>query len=235
MGEKIYGYIRVSTREQHEDRQRLALDEFGVSRDYMFMDKLSGKNFDRPAWKNLMSLLRPDDLLVVKSIDRLGRNYEEMIEQWRIITKTKQADIFVIDTPILDTRGKRDLMGTLVADLVLVVMSYFAQSERDVNHQRQAEGIAAATARGVKLGRPPKQPPAAFFQLCRQWEKGDLSARSAAGKLGVTCNTFLKWAKDQRSKKCLKMRSKMCPEKRSGKRLEKVQKTLNGVQKSTLF
>lgn len=195
MGGKIYGYIRVSTREQHEDRQRLALDEFGVSRDCVFVDKLSGKNFDRPGWKRLIGLLRTDDLLVVKSIDRLGRNYEEMIEQWRIITKTKQADIFVIDTPILDTRGRRDLMGTLVADLVLVVMSYFAQSERELNHQRQAEGIAAAMAKGVKFGRPPKRPPAAFFGLHEQWERGNVSARCAAKQLGVACNTFLKWAR----------------------------------------
>lgn len=195
MDGKIYGYIRVSTREQHEDRQRLALDEFGVSRDCVFMDKLSGKNFDRPGWKRLMGLLRTDDLLVVKSIDRLGRNYEEMIEQWRIITKTKQADIFVIDTPILDTRGRLDLMGTLVADLVLVVMSYFAQSERELNHQRQAEGIAAALAKGVKFGRPPKRPPAEFFRLRKQWERGSISARRAAKQLGVACNTFLKWAR----------------------------------------
>lgn len=195
MDGKIYGYIRVSTRDQHEDRQRLALDEFGVSRDCVFMDKLSGKNFDRPGWKRLMGLLRTDDLLVVKSIDRLGRNYEEMIEQWRIITKTKQADIFVIDTPILDTRGRRDLMGTLVADLVLVVMSYFAQSERELNHQRQAEGIAAALAKGVKFGRPPKRPPTEFFRLRKQWERGSISARRAAKQLGVACNTFLKWAR----------------------------------------
>lgn len=195
MGEKIYGYIRVSTKEQHEDRQRLALEEFGVLRDCVFTDKLSGKNFDRPGWKRLMGLLRTDDLLVVKSIDRLGRNYEEMIEQWRIITKIKQADIFVIDTPILDTRGRRDLMGTLVADLVLVVMSYFAESERELNHQRQAEGIAAAMIKGVKFGRPPKQPPDEFFRLHMQWKKGGISARCAARKLGVACNTFLKWAR----------------------------------------
>lgn len=195
MSGKIYGYIRVSTREQHEDRQRLSLDEFGVSGDCVFMDKLSGKNFDRPGWKRLMGLLRTDDLLVVKSIDRLGRNYEEMIEQWRIITKKKQADIFVIDTPILDTRGRRDLMGTLVADLVLVVMSYFAESERELNHQRQAEGIAAAMIKGVKFGRPAKQPPDDFFRLHRQWKKGGVSARCAARKLGVSCNTFLKWAR----------------------------------------
>lgn len=194
MGNKIYGYIRVSTKEQREDRQRIALDAFGVPRENMFMDKISGKDFDRPAWKRLMATLRPDDLLVVKSVDRLGRNYVEMIDQWRLITKTMQVDIFVIDTPILDTRGKRDLMGTLVADLVLVVMSYFAQSEREANHQRQAEGIAAAKAKGVQFGRPSKNPPAAFSALHEEWEQGFISARKAAKQLGVACNTFLKWA-----------------------------------------
>lgn len=191
---KIYGYIRVSTKEQHEDRQRIALDAFGVSPENVFMDKMSGKDFDRPAWKRLMKTLRPDDLLVVKSVDRLGRNYAEMTDQWRLITKTMQVDIFVIDTPILDTRGQRDLMGSLVADLVFVVMSYFAQSEREANHQRQAEGIAAAKANGVKFGRPTKNPPAAFSALCEKWRQGLISARYAAKQLGVACNTFLKWA-----------------------------------------
>ena len=196
MGNKIYGYIRVSTKEQHEDRQRIALDAFGVPRDNMFMDKISGKDFDRPAWKRLMETLRPDDLLVVKSVDRLGRNYVEMIDQWRMITKTKQADIFVIDTPILDTRGKRDLMGTLVADLVLVVMSYFAQSEREANHQRQAEGIAAAKAQGVKFGRRKMKRPENYEELRAAWTARKISARKAAASLGVTHRTFLRWARE---------------------------------------
>lgn len=195
MNGKTYGYIRVSTKEQHEDRQRIALDEFGVPKENIFMDKLSGKNFNRPSWKRLMRRLQPDDLLVVKSIDRLGRNYTETIEQWRIITKQKPADIYVIDMPILDTRGKRNLMATLVADLVLVVASFFAESERNAIRQRQAEGIAAAKARGVKFGRSPMEQPAGFFNVCTEWANGAISAREAGKRLGVSHHTFLKWAK----------------------------------------
>lgn len=190
----IYGYIRVSTREQHTDRQLAALDAFGVPRACIFMDRMSGRSFDRPSWRRLMERLAPDDLLVVKSVDRIGRNYEEMIEQWRMITKEKQADILILDMAILDTRGKRDLMGTLVADIVLVIASYFAHSEREANHQRQAEGIAAARARGVRFGRPLKEPPAAFAGVYAKWRSGQISARGAARRLGVSCGTFLKWA-----------------------------------------
>ena len=195
MSNKMYGYIRVSTKEQHEARQQVALEEFGVPKDNVFMDKMSGKNFDRPAWKKLVQKLRPNDLLVVKSVDRLGRNYAEMIEQWRMITKEKQADISVIDMPILDTQGKRDLMGTLVADIVLVVASYFAQSEREAIRQRQAEGIAAAKAKGVKFGKAPKEPPRGFNSLRKEWERGNLSARKAAKELKVSHHTFLRWAR----------------------------------------
>lgn len=177
MSGKTYGYIRVSTKEQHEDRQRIALDDFGVPRENVFMDKLSGKNFDRPAWQKLLRKLRPDDLLVVKSVDRLGRNYAEMMEQWRTITKEKQADIYVIDMPILDTRGKRDLMGTLVADIVLAIASYFAESEREAIHQRQVEGIAIAKAKGVKFGKAQMQPPKEFPALREEWKQKRLSAR----------------------------------------------------------
>ena len=194
MEKRVYGYIRVSTKEQHEDRQRIALDGFGVPRKNIFVDKMSGKDFERPAWKRLMEVLRPDDLLVLKSVDRLGRNYSEMIDEWRIITREKEADIYVIDMPVLDTRGRRDLMGTLVADIILVVMSFFAQAERESNHQRQAEGIAAARLRGVKFGRPAKKPPADFEKILGDWEKGLISARCAARTLGVACNTFRKWA-----------------------------------------
>lgn len=195
MNGKTYGYIRVSTKEQHEDRQRIALDEFGVPEENIFMDKISGKNFDRPAWKRLMRKLQADDLLVVKSIDRLGRNYTEMIDQWRIITKNKQADIYVIDMPILDTRGKRNLMTTLVADLVLAIVSYFAESERDVIRQRQAEGIAAAKARGVRFGRAPMKKPSGFSAVYAAWRIGAFSSREAGKRLGVSHSTFLKWAK----------------------------------------
>ena len=195
MNGKIYGYVRVSTKEQHEERQRIALETFGVPKENVFMDKQSGKNFDRPGWKRLMKALRSDDLLVLKSVDRLGRNYAEMIEEWRVITKKKQADIYVMDMPILDTRGKRDLMGTLVADLVLVIASYFAQSEREAIRQRQAEGIAAAKAKGVKFGAKPKELPEDFEDVRREWEQGELSAREAGKRLGVSHHTFLKWAK----------------------------------------
>lgn len=197
MNGKIYGYIRVSTKEQHEERQRIALDELGVPRENVFMDKLSGKNFDRPAWQKLLRKLRPDDLLVVKSVDRLGRNYAEMMEQWSTITKEKQADIYVIDMPILDTRGKRDLMGTLVADIVLAIASYFAESERAAIRQRQAEGIAIAKAKGVKFGKTPMQPPKEFPVLREEWKQKRLSARQAGKRLGVSHHTFLKWARGE--------------------------------------
>ena len=195
MGKQIYGYIRVSTVEQNIDRQQIALAAFGVSPENIFVDKVSGKDFDRPEWKRLMKALRRDDLVVVKSVDRLGRNYEEMIEQWRLITKKKQADIYVLDMPVLDTRGKRDLMGTLIADIVLVVMSFFAQSEREAIRQRQAEGIAAARAKGKHLGLKPMEPPPEFPQVREEWAQGKLSARKAAKKLGVSNHTFAKWTK----------------------------------------
>lgn len=201
MSGKMYGYIRVSTKEQHDDRQRIALGAFGVAEKCIFTDKISGKNFERPAWKHLIKLLRQDDLLVVKSIDRLGRNYTEMIEQWRIITKEKKADIYVLDMPILDTRGKRNLLGTLVADLVLTIVSYFAELERDAIHQRQAEGIAAAKAKGVRFGRTPMKKPESFSKIHAEWQKGGLSARTAAKILGVSHRTFLKWAR-QSGDKC---------------------------------
>ena len=149
---KIYGYIRVSSKEQNEDRQRIAMQEFGVAENCIFMDKQSGKDFDRPGYKRLMQKLKPDDTLVIKSIDRLGRNYEEILEQWRFITKKRQAAIVVLDMPLLDTRQGRDLTGTLIADIVLQLLSYVAQTEREFIRQRQAEGIAATKARGVKFG-----------------------------------------------------------------------------------
>lgn len=195
MNKKIYGYIRVSTIDQNIDRQEIALKSFGVPPENVFIDKQSGKDFDRPEWKRLMKKLRSNDLLVVKSMDRLGRNYEEMTKMWRVITKQKQADIYVIDMPVLDTRGKRDLMGTLIADIVLVVMSFFAQSEREAIRQRQAEGIAAARAKGKQLGLKPMEPPPEFPQVREEWAQGKLSARQAAKRLGVCNHTFAKWAK----------------------------------------
>lgn len=159
MGNKIYGYIRISTREQNTDRQKIALENFGVPTENFFIDKQSGKDFVRPQYRKLLKKIKAGDTLVIKSIDRLGRSYEELLEQWRIITKEKNAAIVVLDTPLLDTRRKNDLIGTLIADLVLQIMSAFAQIERDLTKQRQTEGIAAAKARGVKFGRPGKVKP----------------------------------------------------------------------------
>lgn len=195
MSGKIYGYIRVSSRDQNEDRQRIAMRKFGVPDNCIFMDKQSGKDFERPGYRHLMKKIKPADTLVIKSIDRLGRNYEEILAQWRIITKEKQAAIVVLDMPLLDTRQGRDLTGTLIADIVLQLLSYVAQTEREFIRQRQAEGIAAAKARGVKFGRKPMERPKEFEFLRREWENGHLSARNAAAQLGITHRTFIKWAK----------------------------------------
>lgn len=194
MKEKIYGYIRVSSREQKEDRQCIAMREFGVPDDCVFIDKQSGKDFERPGYRKLMKIIKPADTLVIKSIDRLGRNYEEILKQWRIITKEKQAAIVVLDMPLLDTRQGRDLTGTLIADIVLQLLSYVAQTEREFIRQRQAEGIAAAKARGVRFGRKPMNRPNEFESVCREWEAGTISARKAAKQLGITHRTFIKWA-----------------------------------------
>ena len=191
---KLYGYIRVSSRDQNEDRQMIAMTEYGIAQSHIFMDKQSGKDFDRPAYRRLLRKLKPNDTLVVKSIDRLGRNYKDILEQWRIITKEKQADIVVIDMPLLDTRKNRDLVGTLIADIVLQLLSYVAQTEREFIRQRQAEGIAAAQARGVKFGREPLTRPDNFNVIYQQWKNGELSARQAAKVLNVSTPTFLKWA-----------------------------------------
>lgn len=166
MSNNVYGYVRVSTKDQNEDRQRIALAEFPVPEKNIFMDKLSGKDFNRPQYRRLMRKLRSGDCLVVKAIDRLGRNYEEILEQWRIITKEKGVDIVVLDMPLLDTRHTgRDLTGTFVADLVLQILSYVAQTERENIKQRQKEGIAAARLRGVQFGRPRKPLPENFEQI----------------------------------------------------------------------
>ena len=195
MKEKIYGYIRVSTKEQNEDRQRIALLDFGVPQKNIYMDKQSGKNFERPQYQNLLRRLKQGDTLIVKSIDRLGRNYAEIIEQWRIITKDKKVDIVVLDISLLDTRQCHDLLGTFIADLTLQILSYVAQAEREFNHQRQAEGIAAAKARGVKFGGTPKKRPVEFNVIREEWRKGKISARKAAKLLGITHPTFIKWTK----------------------------------------
>ena len=195
MKEKMYGYIRVSTKEQNEDRQRIALLEFGVPEGNIFIDKQSGKDFNRPAYIELMKILQKDDVLVVQSIDRLGRNYNEILEQWRIITKEKGAAVVVVDLPLLDTRKGRDLTSTLIADIVLQLLSYVAQTEREFIRKRQAEGIAAAKLRGVRFGRKPMKHPEEFEHYKQKWLRGDISANMAAKHLGIGRNTFLRWAR----------------------------------------
>lgn len=196
MSEIVYGYIRVSTKEQNEDRQRIAMEEFGIPEEYIFLDKQSGKDFERPAYQELMKRLKPDDTLVVKSIDRLGRNYSEILEQWRIITKEKNVALIILDMPLLNTRKNRDLTGTLIADIVLQLLSYVAQTEREFNRQRQAEGIAAAKARGVRFGQRPMERPALYEALRTAWQEGSLSARECARRLGITHRTFLRWVRE---------------------------------------
>ena len=191
---KTYGYVRVSSRDQNENRQMIAMAEQGVPEAQIYMDKLSGKDFERPRYKALIRKLRPGDVLYIKSIDRLGRNYTEIIEQWRVITKEKRADIVVLEMPLLNTHVNRDLTGTLIADIVLQLLSYVAQSERENIRRRQAEGIAAAKARGVKFGRPAKPRPAEFANIRAAWAANQISAREAARALGITHRTFLIWA-----------------------------------------
>lgn len=195
MEQKLYGYIRVSTREQNEDRQVRAMERFGVAPDDMFFDKQSGKDFARPGYRRLMQKIKPGDILVIKSIDRLGRNYDEILEQWRVITKERRANVVVLDMPLLDTRKGRDLTGTLIADVVLQLLSYVAQTEREFIRQRQREGIEAAKARGVRFGRKPMERTEEFEALREQWARREISARAAAERLGVTHKTFLKWAR----------------------------------------
>lgn len=187
----IYGYIRVSTREQNEDRQRLALREAEVPERNVYMDKQSGKDFDRPGYRRLLKRLRPDDVLYIKSIDRLGRNYEEIQNQWRVLTKDKKADIVVLDMPLLDTRRGKDLVGTFLSDIVLQVLSFVAENERTNIRQRQAEGIAAAKLRGVRFGRPPKPLPEDFPGLYQRWKEGTITGTAAAQACGMPLASFL--------------------------------------------
>lgn len=195
MKPNVYGYVRVSTKEQCEDRQLIALRFFPVPEKNIFMDKLSGKDFNRPQYKKMLQKCKPGDVLVVKSIDRLGRNYDEILEQWRIITKERRLDVVVLDMPLLDTRQRgRDLTGTFVADLVLQILSYVAQTERENIRQRQKEGIAAAKLRGVRFGRPRKEVPSEFMQLKVDWEEKKISSREAARQLGISQDTFLRWS-----------------------------------------
>ena len=190
-----YGYVRVSTREQNEDRQIIAMEDFGVRADHIVLDKQSGKDFERPGYRRLVRRLKAGDTLVIKSIDRLGRNYEEILEQWRLLTKEKQAAIVVLDMPLLDTRQGRDLTGVLIADIVLQLLSYVAQTEREFNRQRQREGIAAAKARGVHFGRNFKSRGENYGSVMAAWKRGELSDRAAARELGVAHGIFQRWRK----------------------------------------
>jgi len=185
-----FGYIRVSSADQNEDRQMIAMSKHGISPECIFTDKQSGKDFERPAWKSLLKNLKPGDMLYIKSIDRLGRNYDEIRTQWRILTKERYIDIAVMDMPILDTRQDKDLMGTLISDIVLHLLSFVAQNERETIFQRQAEGIAAAKARGIHLGRPTKKPPEDFSVLVNQWERGNLPLTALLEQTGLRKSTF---------------------------------------------
>ncbi len=190
-----YGYARVSTREQNEERQLIALTGFGIAESAIFVDKQSGKDFERTQYRRLMRKLKDGDTLVIKSIDRLGRNYEEILEQWRIITKEKRAANGVLDMALLGPRQNPDLTGTLIADIVLQLLSYVAQLEREFIHQRQAEGIAAAKAQGVRFGREPLPVPAEFPEVLDCWKHGKIGSRRAGALLGVSQTTFLKWCR----------------------------------------
>lgn len=185
-----YGYVRVSTREQKEDRQLIALREASVPDKNIYLDKQSGKDFDRPQYRKLLRKIRQGDLLYIKSIDRLGRNYGEILEQWRILTREKGIDIVVLDMPLLDTRRGKDLMGTFLSDIVLQVLSFVAENERASIHQRQAEGIAAAKAKGIRFGRPPLPLPENFAEMFQRWKSGEITGTMAAKACGMPLSTF---------------------------------------------
>lgn len=201
-----YGYVRVSSIDQNEDRQVIALREANVPQKNIFIDKQSGKDFNRPSYKKLVRKLKKDDILYVLSIDRLGRNYEEIQNQWRILTKEIGADICVLDMPLLDTRNGKDLMGTFIADLVLQILSFVAQSERENIKKRQAEGIAAAKARGIKFGRPEKEVPDDFEIIVKAWEQKKLSFMEALKQCNMSEATFYRKLREYRLLQCKKSR-----------------------------
>ena len=186
----VYGYIRVSSKDQKEDRQQIALKEVGVERQNIYVDKQSGKDFNRPQYKKMLRKLKKDDLLYIKSIDRLGRNYEEILQQWRILTKEKGVDIVALDMPLLDTRRGKDLMGTFLSDIVLQVLSFVAENERTNIKQRQAEGIAAAKAQGIKFGRPPLPLPDNFYEVHKAWRSKKITLKQAAVACNMPVGTF---------------------------------------------
>ena len=186
----VYGYIRVSSKDQKEDRQQIALKEVGVELRNIYIDKQSGKDFNRPQYKKMLRKLKKDDLLYIKSIDRLGRNYEEILQQWRILTKEKSVDIVVLDMPLLDTRRGKDLMGTFLSDIVLQVLSFVAENERTNIKQRQAEGIAAAKAQSIKFGRPPLPLPDNFYEVHKAWRSKKITLKQAAEACNMPIGTF---------------------------------------------
>lgn len=190
-----YGYARVSTKEQNEERQIVALKAVGVAQNNIYLDKQSGKDFNRISYKKMLRKIKPSDVLFIKSIDRLGRNYDEIIEQWRIITKEKQAEIVVLDMPLLDTRTDNDLTGKLISDIVLQLLSYVAQKEREFIKERQREGIDLALKRGVRFGRTPLNMPDNYLEIRTLYLEGKLSSREAGKLLGVSHRTFLNWIK----------------------------------------
>ncbi len=192
---KVYGYVRVSSRDQNEDRQLIAMREMNIPRENIFVDKQSGKDFNRPQYKRLLRHVKEDDIIYIKSIDRLGRNYGDILEQWKIITKDKHVDLYVIDMPLLDTRREKNLLGTFISDLVLALLSYVADNERVTIKQRQAEGIAAAKARGVRFGRRPDPVPENFYEICRQWKMKKIPLSEAAKLCGMPQTTFFDKAK----------------------------------------
>lgn len=191
MSHKVYGYVRVSCTDQNEGRQIIALENIGVGKKNIFIDKISGKDFERPMYKKMIKKLKEDDWLYIKSIDRLGRNYEEILEQWRILTKEKKVDIIVLDMPLLDTRRGKDLMGTFLSDIVLQILSFVAENERSNIKQRQAEGIAVAKAKGVRFGRPPKPLPENFSAVYQLWKNGNVTGVEAAKICNMPMSTFL--------------------------------------------
>lgn len=186
----VYGYARVSSRDQNEDRQMAAFRELSIPEKNIFMDKMSGKDFERPSYKSMLRRMKRDDTLYIKSIDRLGRNYEEILEQWRILTKEKMVDIVVLDMPLLDTRRGKDLMGTFLSDIVLQVLSFVAENERTNIRQRQREGIEAAKARGVRFGRPPCPLPDNFYEIRQKWLNGEITGTEAAKACNMPVSTF---------------------------------------------
>ena len=196
-----YGYCRVSSLDQNESRQLLAMNELNIPLKNIYTDKQSGKDFERPAFQSLLKRLEPGDLIYISSIDRLGRNYEEILKFWRILTKERGIDVSVLDMPILDTRNGRDLMGTFLADTVLAVLSFVAQNERENIKKRQSEGIAAAKARGVRFGRPVKNPPENFDVLVKQWERGKLRTKDFMAQTGLSESTLYRRLRERQAAK----------------------------------